>query len=90
MLVRKANRWDPDQKLIRVCPVCLGFFDRQLLLEILEHMHLPKFGAQWLSGRDRRAAGSSLTSVTALWSLCKSHLSYLSTGSTQEDTSLFN
>ena len=25
--------------------------------------------------RDRRAAGSSLTSVTALWSLSKTHLS---------------
>ena len=36
-------------------------------------------GAQWLSGRvldsDRRAAGSSLTGVTALWSLSKTHLS---------------
>ena len=37
--------------------------------------------------RDRRDAGSSLTSVTALWSLSKTHLSYLSTGSTQEDPS---
>ena len=27
--------------------------------------------------RDLRAAGSSLTSVTALWSLSKTHLSYL-------------
>ena len=35
--------------------------------------------------RDRRAAGSSLTGVTALWSLSKTHLSKLSTGSTQED-----
>ena len=38
--------------------------------------------------RDQRAAGSSLTGVTALWSLSKTHLSYLSTGSTQEDPSL--
>ena len=37
--------------------------------------------------RDRRAAGSSLTGVTALWSLSKTHLSLLSTGSTQEDPS---
>ena len=37
--------------------------------------------------RDRRAAGSSLTGVTALWSLSKTHLSELSTGSTQEDSS---
>ena len=37
--------------------------------------------------RDRRAAGSSLTGVTALWSLSKTHLSKLSTGSTQEDPS---
>ena len=40
--------------------------------------------------RDREAAGSSLTGVTALWSLSKTHLSYLSTGSTQEGPSLFN
>ena len=36
-------------------------------------------GAQWLSGRvlasRPRAAGSSLTGVTALWSLRKTHLS---------------
>ena len=32
--------------------------------------------------RDRGAAGSSLTGVTALWSLSKTHLSLLSTGST--------
>ena len=38
--------------------------------------------------RDRRAAGSSLTGVTALWSLSKTHLSELSTGTTQEDPSL--
>ena len=40
--------------------------------------------------RDGEAAGSSLTGVTALWSLSKRHLSWLSTGSTQEDPSLFN
>ena len=40
--------------------------------------------------RDRRAAGLSLTGVAALWSLSKSHLSQLSTGSTQEDPSLYN
>ena len=39
---------------------------------------------------DRGAVGSSLTGVTALWSLSKTHLSKLSTGSTQEDLSLFN
>ena len=37
--------------------------------------------------RDRRAAGSSLTGVIALWSLSKTHLSWLSTGSTKEDPS---
>ena len=26
-------------------------------------------GAQWLSGRDREAAGSSLTGISALWPL---------------------
>ena len=40
--------------------------------------------------QDRGAGGSSLTGVTALWSLSKTHLSSLSTGSTQEDPSLFN
>ena len=31
-----------------------------------------------------------LTGVTRLWSLSKTHLFYLSTGSIQEDPSLFN
>ena len=39
---------------------------------------------------DGGAVGSSLTGITVLWSLSKTHLSYLSTGSTQEDPSLFN
>ena len=38
--------------------------------------------------RDRRAAGSTLTGVTALWSLSMTRLSWLSTGATQEDPSL--
>ena len=37
--------------------------------------------------RDRGVVGSSLTSVTVLWSLNKTHLSLLSTGSIQEDLS---
>ena len=37
--------------------------------------------------QDLGAAGSSLTGVTMLWSLSKTHLSQLSTGSTQEDPS---
>ena len=40
--------------------------------------------------QDRRAAGSSLTGVTALWSLSKTHLAKLSTDSAQENLSLFN
>ena len=40
--------------------------------------------------RDLGAADSSLTSVIALLSLSKTHLSELSSGSTQEDLSLFN
>ena len=36
------------------------------------------------------AAGLSLTDVNALWSLSKTHIFKLSTGSTQEDLSLFN
>ena len=37
--------------------------------------------------RDRRAAGSSLIGVIALWSFSKTNLSQPSTGSTQEDPS---
>ena len=40
--------------------------------------------------QDRRAAGSSLIGLIVLWSLSKTHLSLLSTGSTQEDPSLYN
>ena len=40
--------------------------------------------------RDQGAADWNLTGFTALWSLSKTHLSWLSTGSTQEDPSLFN
>ena len=40
--------------------------------------------------RDRGTAGLSLTGVTGLWSLSKTHLSYISTGSIQVDLSLFN
>ena len=39
---------------------------------------------------DRGAAGSSLADVTALGSSSKTHLSLLSSGSTQEDPFLFN
>ena len=43
MLVRIANREDPDQteacfSLIWVCAVCLGLFGGQLLFEFLEHL----------------------------------------------------
>ena len=40
--------------------------------------------------QDQGAAGWSLTGITALWSLSKTHLSKFSTGSTQEDPSAFN
>ena len=40
--------------------------------------------------QDQGVAGSSLTGVTVLWSLSKTHLSLLSSGSTQEDPFLFN
>ena len=39
---------------------------------------------------DQGSVGLSLIGVTALWSLSKTHLSQLSTGSAQEDPSLFN
>ena len=35
--------------------------------------------------RDREAAGMSLNDVTALWSLSKTHLAKLCTGSTKEE-----
>ena len=40
--------------------------------------------------RDRGVTGLSLTGITVLWSLSKTHLSKLSTGSIQEDLSLHN
>ena len=40
--------------------------------------------------QDGGAVGLSLTGITALWSLSKTHFSWLSTGSTQEDLSLYN
>ena len=39
---------------------------------------------------DRRAAGLSLAGITSLWSLSKTHLSLLCTGSTQVDPSPYN
>ena len=56
--------------------------------------HKNAFESEWLSGRmldsRPRATGSNLTGVTVLWSMSKTHLSLLSTGSTQEDPSLLN
>ena len=37
MLVRIANREDPDQTASWVFAVCLGLFDMQLVFKILEH-----------------------------------------------------
>ena len=36
-------------------------------LHRLKTLAIQREGAQWLSGRDRRAVGSSLTSVTVLY-----------------------
>ena len=56
-----------------------------------------KMGAQWLSGRvlDWRPRGGGFEPhlrqcIQPLWSLSKTHLSKLSTVSTQENPSLFN
>ena len=38
MLVRIANREDPDQTLIWVCTVSLGISGMQLVFAILEHL----------------------------------------------------
>ena len=69
----------------------------QSISPILFDVGIPNSGWRERSGsvvecltRDRGAAGSSLTGFTALWSLSKTHLCQLSTGSTQEDPSLFN
>ena len=50
------------------------------------------YGAQWLSDRvlDLRPKSHGFTGVTGLWSMSKTHLSKLITGSTQEDLFLFN
>ena len=54
-------------------------------MSLWQRIHLPySMGAQWLY---LGAAGSS---VTVLWFLSKTHLSRLSTGSTQEDKTIFN
>ena len=60
------------------------FMHITLGMSILHHCHFPadacvlweRSGSvvEYLT-RDRRAAGSSLTGVTALWSLSKTHLS---------------
>ena len=65
---------------------------RAPLLDVNVRCHFVKLHKREHSGlvvqcltRDREAVGSSLIGVTALWSLSKTHISYLSTGSTQED-----
>ena len=78
----------------RIETACTLFsLNRDTVNLYLSGFHL---GAHWISNkthlcgsvedcltRDRGAAGPSLTGVTALWSLSKTHLSWLSTGSTQ-------
>ena len=50
----------------------------KLLICVLHFYYKISFmGAQWLSAQDRGAAGSSLTGVTVLWSLSKTHLSLI-------------
>ena len=68
--------------LVGLLSVIVGVFWSSLLAFL--HNAL---GAHWLSGR---VLDLSLTGVTALWSLSKAHLSKLSTGSTQEEQSLYN
>ena len=77
-----------------VCFAAVVVFSYRFLAKLVVVSSL-FWGAQWLSGRecltlDRGAAGSSLTDVTVLWSLSKTHLSLLSSSSTQEEPSLFN
>ena len=40
MNVRIANREDPDKSLILVCTVCLGLFERQLVLSHIYSLEL--------------------------------------------------
>ena len=62
-----ANSVDPDQTA-PIGAVCSGF---ELFLSILNSRERSGSVVECLT-RDRRAAGSSLTGVTALWSLSKS------------------
>ena len=78
-----------------VCTFCIDLMFVKLLLTVLTTRSQRRCWER--SGsvvecltRDQRAMGSSPTSVIALSSLSKTHLSWLSTGSTQEDPSLFN
>ena len=77
------------------CPVYIRIL-LVLILEFINELDLNPYlwersgsVVEYLT-RDRGAAGSSLTGVTSLWSLSKTYLSKLSTGSTHEDPSLFN
>ena len=50
MLVRVANREDPG--LILVCAVYLGYFDRQLVYKMLEHLpHDSLAYRPWVQGK---------------------------------------
>ena len=59
-------------------------------IDVLEYLKERSGSVVECLTQDRRAVGSSLTGVTALWSLSKTHISQLSTGSTQEDPSLYS
>ena len=70
--------------LLMTDKICMGMAERGSFKKYSEAVHIPflKGCVRERSGsvvecltRDRRAAGSSLTGVTALWSLSKTHLS---------------
>ena len=73
-------------RLLILCKFKISKLNEFLMITLNSYYMLS--GAQWLSGRvleSERVRVRASLAVTAIWSLSKTHLSYLSTGSTQED-----
>ena len=78
-VVSLSKNINPTCSLVLVRPRKTSPFITERLAMIRKESNQTNMGAQWLSGRvlnsRRGAAGSSLTGVTAFWSLSKTHLS---------------
>ena len=72
----KVCRSRLSKSIFRCLKFCIGLEKIIILLNIRSNSFMERSGSvvECLT-RDRRAAGSSLTGVTALWSLSKTHLS---------------